>query len=92
MSKHASWHTQPHKPRGFGNSLGGLAAKTPASPDELWAMRRRAWRDTGVAVLRPDDIQDDFARQAVVNVAEKLFGPRPKPPHVKQIDGEEGAR
>jgi hypothetical protein len=87
MSKHTSWRTQPHKPRGFGNSLGGLAAKTPASPDELWAMRRRAWRDTGVAVLRPDDIADDFARQAVVNVAEKLFGPRPKP-----IDSEEGTR
>ena len=85
MSKHSSWRTQPHKPRGFGNSLGGLAPKTPASADELWAMRRRAWRDTGVAVLRPDDISDDFARQAVVNVAEKLFGPRPKPLDEKEI-------
>lgn len=48
----------------------------PADDDHLEAMRRAAWRDQGVAVLRPEDIHDEWIRQAVVNTAEKLYGKR----------------
>jgi hypothetical protein len=44
--------------------------------DELFAMRRAAWRKQGIAVLRPGDIRDMLTRQAVVNEATRLYGPR----------------
>jgi len=39
-------------------------------------MRRAAWRKQGVAVLRPEDIGDDWTRQAVVNEATRQYGRR----------------
>jgi hypothetical protein len=42
--------------------------------DELFAMRRAAWRKQGIAVLRPGDICDNWARQAIVNEATRLYG------------------
>ena len=39
-------------------------------------MRRAAWRKQGIAVLRPGDIRDKWARQAIVNEATRLYGPR----------------
>jgi hypothetical protein len=43
---------------------------------ELFAMRRAAWRKQGIAVLRPADIRDKWARQVIVNEATRLYGPR----------------
>jgi hypothetical protein len=40
-------------------------------------MRRAAWRQQGVVVLRPDDICDDWTRQALINDANRLYGWRP---------------
>jgi hypothetical protein len=39
-------------------------------------LRRSAWLRQGVIVIRPEDIKDDWTRRAVVNEAERLFGPR----------------
>jgi hypothetical protein len=44
--------------------------------DELFAMRRAAWRKQGIAVLRPGDIRDKLARQVLVNEATRLYGRR----------------
>ena len=44
--------------------------------DELFAMRRAAWRKQGIAVLRIDDVRDDIIRQALVNEATRLYGRR----------------
>ena len=44
--------------------------------DELFAMRRAAWRKQGIAVLRPGDIRGKWARQAIVNEATRLYGRR----------------
>jgi hypothetical protein len=44
--------------------------------DELFAMRRAAWREQGIAVLRVDDVADGIIRQAVVNEATRLYGQR----------------
>lgn len=60
--------------------LGRVAAKAPANLAEMWSMRRRAWRESGVLVLRPEELTDDFARQALVNAATRLFGERPRYP------------
>jgi hypothetical protein len=47
-----------------------------AADDELFAMRRAAWRQQGIAVLRVADIRDDWLRQAIVNEADRLYGRR----------------
>ena len=48
----------------------------PIADDELFAMRRAAWRKQGIAVLRLDDLHDDWLRQAIVNEATRLYGQR----------------
>ena len=58
---------------------GSLERHLPRSlptEDELFAMRRAAWRKQGIAVLRPRDICDNWAREAIVNEATRLYGPR----------------
>ncbi len=44
--------------------------------DELFLMRRAAWRKQGIVVIAPDDIRDEWTRQALVNEAKRLYGPR----------------
>jgi hypothetical protein len=39
-------------------------------------MRRAAWRTQGVVVLRPEDVRDDWIRQALINEANPLYGRR----------------
>jgi hypothetical protein len=39
-------------------------------------MRRAAWRTQGVVVLRPEDVRDDWTRQALINEANRLYGRR----------------
>ena len=39
-------------------------------------MRRAAWRSQGVVVLRPEDVRDDWTRQALINEANRLYGRR----------------
>jgi hypothetical protein len=39
-------------------------------------MRRAARRKQGVIMLRPDDVRDDWIRQALISEAERLYGRR----------------
>ena len=57
-------------------SLARHLPETPPTEDELFAMRRAAWRKQGVAVIKPADIRDDWTRQALVNEATRLYGQR----------------
>jgi hypothetical protein len=43
---------------------------------ELFAMRRAAWRKQGIVVIRPGDVRDEWTRQALVNEATRLYGRR----------------
>lgn len=38
--------------------------------------RRRLWHQLGVAVIDPNDINNDWERQQVINQAEALYGKR----------------
>lgn len=38
--------------------------------------RKRAWQTHGVAVLDPNEITDDWARQSLINEANKIYGQR----------------
>jgi hypothetical protein len=40
------------------------------------ALRRRVWREQGIASLAIDEIADPWLRQAVINEATRRWGPR----------------
>jgi hypothetical protein len=39
-------------------------------------MRRAAWRKQCVITLRPEEVRDDWTRQALINEANRLYGRR----------------
>jgi hypothetical protein len=47
-----------------------------ASEEELFAMRRAAWRKQGIVVINPADVRDAIIRQALINEAIRLYGQR----------------
>lgn len=47
-----------------------------ASPQEVRVLAAKAWHEHGIALIRPEDLRNDFDRQAVVNAATKLYGER----------------
>ena len=58
---------------------GSLERHLPRSlptEDELFAMRRTAWRRQGIVVVRLADVRDEWTRQALVNEATRLYGQR----------------
>jgi hypothetical protein len=61
---------------GYRSPLARAQARTTPSDEDLLAMRRAAWRQQGVVVLRPADVEDDWVRQALINEAERLYGRR----------------
>jgi hypothetical protein len=63
-------------PAGYRSCLARSKARTPPSDEELLAMRRAAWRKQGVIMLRPEEVRDDWARQALINEANRLYGSR----------------
>jgi hypothetical protein len=50
--------------------------ETPPTEQELFVMRRAAWRRQGIVVIRPADVRDEIIRQALVNEATRLYGQR----------------
>jgi hypothetical protein len=61
------------------NPRGSLERHLPeaaSTEQELFAMRRAAWRRQGIVVIRPADICDDWTRQALINEATRLYGQR----------------
>lgn len=69
--------------------LSRWVARSAATSTELWALRRRAWRETGVIVVRPDEVADGIARQALIDAAHALFGPAHPPYGRAPADGQE---
>ena len=64
----------------FGRFDAEIPVGTAPSDEDLIAMRRAAWRSQGVAVLRPEDVRDDWTRHALINEANRLYGRRPGHP------------
>ncbi|MFZ1416694.1 MAG: hypothetical protein WAS73_19285 [Defluviicoccus sp.] len=61
---------------GSRGSLERHLPRTATNEDDLFVMRRAAWRKQGIVVLRIDDVRDEIIRQAVVNEATRLYGQR----------------
>jgi hypothetical protein len=65
------------------SSLAPFQPPQPLDDEELLAMRRAAWRQHGIAVLRPadiagprDEVPGGWTRQAAINAANGLYGRR----------------
>ena len=57
-------------------ALGRLAPASPASTDELRAMRAAAWHKQGIVVVPLDEIYDEWDRAFLSGIATKLYGAR----------------
>ncbi len=57
-------------------ALGRVAPVTPASSDDLRAMRAAAWHKQGIVVIPLDEIYDDWDRHFLTGIATKLYGAR----------------
>lgn len=57
-------------------ALGRLAPASPASADELRAMRAAAWHKQGIVVVPLDEIFDEWDRAFLSGIATKLYGAR----------------
>ena len=57
-------------------ALGRLAPTSPASSDELRAMRAAAWHKQGIVVVPLADIYDEWDRAFLSGIATRLYGAR----------------
>lgn len=55
-------------------ALGRLVPMPATSEAELFALRRRAWREQGIVILSVRSIDDPWLRQAIINEANRLYG------------------
>ncbi|WP_342239138.1 hypothetical protein [Inquilinus sp. OTU3971] len=58
------------------SSLSRNQRRSPAQAEQLRRMRAAAWHGQGVVVIRPEEVEDDWIRQAIVNEADRLYGKR----------------
>jgi hypothetical protein len=59
-------------PAGYRSSLARTHERN--APSDLLAMRMAAWRTQGVIMLRPEEVRDDWTRQALISEADRLYG------------------
>ncbi|MDE1145620.1 MAG: hypothetical protein PW843_03235 [Azospirillaceae bacterium] len=57
-------------------SLQARVGRTASTPDELRSMAMAAWHKRGVAMIRLDDLPNEFDRLAVEAIATTLYGKR----------------
>jgi hypothetical protein len=56
------------------SALARAMGVTPTNEGELRAMRAAVFHKQNIAVLRIDDIREDWLRQAVINECEHRYG------------------
>ena len=61
------------------NPRGSLERHLPRpapTEDELFLLRRAAWRQQALVVIQLTDVQDEWLRQALINLVTRLYGAR----------------
>ena len=58
------------------SALGRLLPTSPRDADELKAMRVAAWHKLGMAVISLDELTDDWDRQFLTALANRMYGAR----------------
>ena len=61
-------------------ALGKLVGQVPATEEGLRAMRAAAWHKQGILVVNAEAIRDDWERQCLTNIGNRLFGKRAPAP------------
>lgn len=56
-----------------------MPCTAPLGESELRALAARVWHDHGIVCVRPEEVPNDFDRQALVNAAERVYGKRGAP-------------
>ena len=59
------------------SSLAPHVARPAGDESELMRLRRAAFHQQGIVILRLADVRDDWLRQRLVGEAERLYGQRP---------------
>lgn len=59
------------------SQLGRLQLSRPRTSEEMRKLAEQVWRQRGLALIDPLLIDDDFARQALINEANRLYGRNP---------------
>lgn len=57
-------------------TLGKITPQSPASPEELAAMRAAAWHKQGVVVIPLEEIRDAWDREFLTAIAVRMYGQR----------------
>lgn len=52
----------------------GRVTQTASNEEDRLAMRAKYWEKSGVLVITPDDLLDDFDKQWAANMAQRIFG------------------
>jgi hypothetical protein len=63
-----------HGPQPPRSPLGRLQLARPRTSEEMRKLAMDVWRQRGLALIDPLLISDDFARQALINEANRLYG------------------
>ena len=58
------------------SSLSRRQPRPRLKTEQLHRLRVAAWHSQGVVVIRPEEVEDDRIRQAIVNEADRLYGKR----------------
>lgn len=58
------------------SSLGRHVGRSPASPEDLEAMRRRAWHQQGVAMIPVDEVSNEYLRLGIEALMAERYGRR----------------
>ena len=63
-------------PAAYRSSLARAAARSPSPETELVVDAPGGLASPGRSGLRPEDVRDDWTRQALINEANRLYGRR----------------
>ncbi len=63
-----------HGPKPPRSPLARLQLARPRTSEEMRKLAEDVWRQRGLALIDPLLISDDFARQALINEANRLYG------------------
>lgn len=66
------------------SSLSRGLGRTATPADAISELAGAAWRARGLALIDPAAVADPWVRQAIVNEAVRLYGPRPTQPLPKE--------
>ena len=56
--------------------VGKLVGQVPATEEELRAMRAAAWHKQGILVVNAEALRDEWERQCLTKIGNRLFGKR----------------